>query len=104
MDLDWENIRRGMAWARAHAGDENGARLCLAYTSWRALLDVRLRAPEQHAWLSVRLDAARSLGDREAEADALRQLASVRPELDPLDEALRCCEASPRLPRETRDR
>ena len=74
-DLEWPHIRAGQAWAAAHANDDEAARLCSAYAYTTAhLLSLRLHPRDRIARLKPALQAARRLGDRQAEGWHLNHL------------------------------
>ncbi len=69
-DRELDNVRAGQAGAAKHAGeDDDGARLCSDYAEAAARWHgTRLTARELRAWSEAGLDAARRLGDEDAEA------------------------------------
>jgi len=75
-DLERGNIRAGQAWSAAHAdGGDVGARLCVDYPAVGVyVLSLRLHPREWIDWLDAALGAARRLGDRGAEGNALGNL------------------------------
>jgi tetratricopeptide (TPR) repeat protein len=74
-DLERGNILAGHAWAAANykLGDEVAA-TCSRFGSAGALLSLRQHPGERKEWLEQALDAARKLGDRDAEARHLGNL------------------------------
>jgi tetratricopeptide (TPR) repeat protein len=78
-DAEWPHIQAGQAWAATHAEeDETAAKLCSAYPDAGAYcLNLRLHSREWIAWLEAGADAARHLGDKEAEGAHLGNLGSA---------------------------
>jgi len=75
-DLEWTNVRAGQAWAADHvAGDQAAAELSFWYPHAGAYcFNLRLRPTERIGWLGIALSAARQLGNRSWEGNALGNL------------------------------
>lgn len=72
-DDDFAQIRQGQGWAAAQAGNLSLAtKLCVDYALTGVhLRDVRTSSADRERWASAALDAARGLGDTDAEAKLL---------------------------------
>ena len=105
-DLERGNIRAGQAWSAAHAGeDDAGARLCVDYPDAGVyVLSLRLHPRERIDWLDAALGAARRLGDRGAEGNALGNLGVVYGALGDYRRAIGFYEQRLPIARETGDR
>ncbi len=75
-DLEWENIRTGQAWAAAAPVDNPAlSELCIAYPDAGAyVLSLRQLPKEKNQWLLSAISAAREIGDRRGEGNALGNL------------------------------
>jgi tetratricopeptide (TPR) repeat protein len=76
LDLEFENIQTGQAWAAAHAViDPNAAKLCNNYADWGSyILPLRQRPRERIDWREAALAAARQMKDFAAEPRHLGNL------------------------------
>jgi hypothetical protein len=72
-DLERRNIETGQAWASGCAADDSAAaRLCVSYPDAGVYaLDLRQHPHQSIAWLEAAATAARQIGDRRAEGNAL---------------------------------
>ncbi|MFZ0888558.1 MAG: tetratricopeptide repeat protein [Candidatus Binataceae bacterium] len=105
-DLEWGNVRAGQAWSAAHvSGDDAAARLCVDYPDAGVyVLSLRLHPRELIDWLVAALGAARRLGDRGAEDNALGNLGNAYHSLGDYRRAIEFHERSLAISREIGDR
>jgi tetratricopeptide (TPR) repeat protein len=105
-DQELDNIRAGQAWAAEGAArDDNAARWCSEYPNAGAYcLDLRLHPREQVRWLEAALAAARRLGDRQAEGNALGSLGLAYWDLGDARRAIAFHEQALAIAREIGDR
>lgn len=75
-DSEWDNIRKGQAWATAESQrDDEAARLCSEYALEGAyLLNLRQPPRANTEWIESALDAARRLGDQTPQAAHLERI------------------------------
>ena len=105
-DLEEGNIKAGHDWAVAHAEHmEGAARLCYTYTAAGAyVLNLRLHPLENVAWLDSALTAARTIGDRRGEGNALGNLGNAWVRLGEVRKAIDYYEQALEIAREIGDR
>lgn len=102
---EWENIRQALHFVSQNMQVRRAAaQLCIEYGQRMVLLESRLHPREQLTLLTRKLEAARKLEDRRAEATALYLLGRTYLLLQDPAEALRCCEEGRRIAREIGDR
>jgi len=106
LDVEWENVQVGQAWAAVHVGeDRTAAQLCSAYPDVGAYcLDLRQSRQERIRWLEVAADAAQRLGDRRGEGNALGNLGNAYSDLGQVQETIRCYERALAIGQEIGDR
>ena len=90
LDLEWENIQAGQAWvASSKETDIALSRLCVQYPLTGAtVLNLRRHPGERIKWLEPALSAARQLGDRRGEGNALRSLGLAYADLGDVRKAI----------------
>ncbi len=105
-DREWPHIRAGHDWAVEHAEtDEEATRLCSAYPDAAVdCLDLRLSPGEKIPWLEAAVEAARRLGDREAEGVHLGNLGLAYAALGEVRKAIGFYEQALAIDREIGDR
>jgi len=107
-DQEQENVLAGQAWTAAHGGDQGTAaatRLCMEYPNGGAyVLDLRLHPREQIRWLETQSAAARRLGQRQMEGNALGNLGNAYAALGEVRQAIAYYEQALVIAREIGDR
>lgn len=106
LDVEWQNIRAGHAWAEA-AGerDDQAAKLCIAYPDVGAYVLHLWQYPwEQIRWLEAAVSAARRLRQRGSEGAALGNLGIAYADLGENRKAIECQEQYLAIAREVGDR
>ncbi len=105
-DVEWENIKKGRAWAEANSEqDQEADNLCLSYAEAAAsLLDHRKSPAEGLQWYQVALDSAKRLNEEEAEAKYHLLLGTSHTQLDQGEEALGHLETALELSKQTGDK
>ena len=101
LDAEQPSLTAAVTLAARTGRDQIAARLpaCLAeYLGWR------LRFDDSLTTMTISRDAARRLGDRASEADALRYLGAALARLRRFDEAISACQDGVAICRETGDR
>ena len=105
-DRERVHIEAGQAWAAAHAEtDDEAAAIAQSYPL-RApfMLDLRLHARDRIAWFETSAQAARKLGNREDEGNALGNLGNAYYQLKETRKAIEYYEQRLDIARETGDR
>jgi tetratricopeptide (TPR) repeat protein len=89
-DSEWPNIQAGNAWARANmAENQEATKLCSRYPSvGTTCLNLRQHPRDRIIWREAALEAARRLGDREAEGDHLGNLSIAHRQLGDTSNAI----------------
>jgi len=105
-DRERQNVEAGQAWAAARAGQNREiARLCNAYPDAGGyVISLRLHPRAWIAWLEAALAAARSLGDRRGEGNALTNLGAAYYSLGEVRKAIGYYEEALKIKREIGDR
>ena len=104
-DLEWENIKKGWAWANANSEkDQEADNLCLSYTdAGISLLVHRRSSAERLQWFEAALGSARRLNEAEAEGKYLLLLGMEYNQLNQGEEALEHLEEALKLSKQSED-
>ncbi len=105
-DQELAHIRAGQAWAAAHANEnDDAAELCSDYPDAAVYVaDLRLSAREQIRWLEQAVGAARKLGDKRGEGNALGNLGVAYKNLGEVRRAIEFYEQRIEIAREIGDK
>ncbi len=104
-DVEWENIKKGQAWAEANSEQDNEAdNLCLSYAEAAvSLLGHRKSPAECVQWFQAALDSARRLHENEPEGKYLLLLGVNHTQLGQGEEALEHLEEALKLSKQSQD-
>ncbi len=104
-DVEWENIKKGQAWAKANSEQDNEAdNLCLSYAeAGTSLLGHRKSPAECVQWFQPALDSAKRLNESEAEGKYLLLLGTNHIQLNQGEEALGHLEEALKISRQSED-
>jgi tetratricopeptide (TPR) repeat protein len=105
-DVEWENIKKGWAWAEANSEKDNEAdNLCLSYAeAATSLLGHRKSATESLQWFEAALNSAKRLNETEVEAKYHLLQGGSHTQLDQGEEALEHLEEALKLSKQSEDR
>jgi tetratricopeptide (TPR) repeat protein len=104
-DVEWENIKKGQAWAEANSEQDNEAdNLCLSYAEAAvSLLEHRKSSAECLEWFEAVLGSAKRLDENEVEAKYHLLLGIHHTQLDQGVEALKHLKTALELAKKTQD-
>lgn len=105
-DLEWDNIKKGQAWAHSNSDhDQEADNICLSYTE--ALigpLGLRQSSAERIKWFEAAFNSSKRLNEPEAENKYLLLLGVERNNLNQFEEAVDFLEKALRQSRESNDK
>jgi tetratricopeptide (TPR) repeat protein len=105
VELEWDNIQQGQAWASSHAGKEDVAAVaCSDYAFAGHVLALSRHPRERLRWEEAALTAARRLCRRDWEAAHLGNVGSVHLDLGEPCDAIQFLEQFLAIAHETCDR
>lgn len=104
-DVEWENIKKGRAWAETNSEQDNEAdNLCLSYAEAAvSLLEHRKSSPECLEWFESALSSAKRLDENEVEAKYHLLIGGHHTQLDQGEEALKHLKTALELAEKTAD-
>jgi tetratricopeptide (TPR) repeat protein len=104
-DVEWENIKKGRAWAETNSEQDNEAdNLCLSYAEAAvSLLQHRKSSAECLEWFEAALNSAKRLDENEALAKYHLLLGIHHTQLDQGEEALKHLKTALELAKKTGD-
>jgi tetratricopeptide (TPR) repeat protein len=104
-DVEWENIKKGQAWAETNSDQDNEAdNLCLSYAEAAvSLLEHRKSSAECLGWFEAALNSAKRLDENEVEAKYHLLLGVHHTQLDQGEEALKHLKTALELAKKTED-
>ena len=105
-DLEWENIKKGQAWAESNSDqDEEADNICLSYTEAATdLLSLRQPSAERIKWYEAALNSSKRLNETESENKFLLLLGTEHNNLKQSQEALEFLEKALQQSKESNDK
>lgn len=104
-DVEWENIKKGQAWAKTNSEqDDEADNLCLSYAeAGISLLGHRKSPAECVQWFQAALDSAKRLNESEAEGKYLLLLGINHTQLNQGEQALGHLEEALKISKQSKD-